>query len=100
MLLLATKPALIELTSLVQRLARLVQEMGDRGLEPDAYKAAPALRPRYLHLTRQAQHLAQTLGFTEAEASEYVTKRLLEQLRASSRTERRADMSLQQALGE
>lgn len=90
----------VEFTLLLVRLTRLVQEMGDRGLEPDAYGPARVLRPRYLQLFAQAVRLAHTMGFATHESADYIGTLLVEHLRASSRAERCQRMSLQQALGE
>lgn len=89
-----------EFTLLLLRLTRLVQEMGDRGLEPEAYGPASYLRPRYLQLAGQAAQLAQTIGYGEGAPTEYITNLIIEHLRTTSKTERRQRMSLQEALGE
>lgn len=89
-----------ELTLLLQRLTRLIQEMGDRGLEPEAFEPASYLRPRYLQLATQAARLAHAMGFAENESTDYISNLLIDTLRATSRAERREYMSLQEALGE
>jgi len=89
-----------ELVLLLQRLTRLIQEMGDRGLEPEAFEPASFLRPHYLQLATQAARLAQAIGFGEGEPMDYISNLLVDTLRATSRTERRERMSLQEALGE
>lgn len=89
-----------ELTLLLQRLTRLIQEMGDRGLEPEAFAPASYLRPHYLQLATQAARLAQAMGFAEGESMDYISNLLVDTLRTTSRTERRERMSLQEALGQ
>ncbi|NML64367.1 hypothetical protein HHL22_04030 [Hymenobacter sp. RP-2-7] len=84
----------------MQRLTRLIQEMGDRGLEPEAFEPASTLRPRYLQLATQATRLAQAMGFAEGESAEYISNLLVDSLRTSSRAERRERMTLQEALGD
>lgn len=90
----------IELTQLLYRLTRLIQEIGDRGLEPEVFAPTAYLRPHYLRLVQQAARLAQAMGFSEGESTEYINTLLVEQLRTSSRSERRQRMTLQEALGE
>lgn len=89
-----------ELAQLLHRLLRLIQEIGDRGLEPAAFAPTAYLRPHYLRLTRQAERLVQTMGFGECEATAYIGSLLVEQLRVSNQAERRQRMTLQEALGE
>lgn len=95
-----TQPLKAELTQLLHRLTRLLQEIGDRGLEPEVIAPTAYLRPHYLRLAGQAARLAQAMGFDEGESTEHVCLLLLEQLRTTTHTERRQRMSLQEALGE
>ena len=95
-----TQQIKVELTQLLYRLTRLLQEIGDRGLEPEAIAPTAYLRPHYLRLAGQAARLAQAMGFDEGESTEHVCTLLLEQLRNTTHTERRQRMSLQEALGE
>lgn len=89
-----------EFALILLRLTRLVQEMGDRGLEPEAYGPARGLRPRYLQLFTQAVRLAHAVGYANHESADYIGTLLVEHLRSTSRAERCQRMSLQQALGE
>lgn len=89
-----------ELAHLVQRLTRLVQEMGDRGFEPEAYGPLAHLRGPYVQLSQEAAHLVEQLGLAAGNAVEYLGDLLVAELRATTRGERRAQMSLPQALGE
>lgn len=89
-----------ELTQLVHRLTRLVQEMGDRGLEPEVYGPAAHLRAPYLQLSTQAVRLVERLGLAKGNAIDYLSDLLVAQLRSTSRSQRRERMSLSQALGE
>lgn len=95
-----TQQIKVELTHLLHRLARLLQEIGDRGLEPEVIAPTAYLRPHYLRLAWQAARLAEAMGFDEGESTEHVCTLLLEQLRNTTHTERRQRMSLQEALGE
>lgn len=95
-----TAAAKVEFTLLLLRLTRLVQEMGDRGLEPEAYGPARVLRPRYLQLFTQATRLAHAMGYADHESADYIGSLVVDYLRSSSRAERCQRMSLQQALGE
>jgi hypothetical protein len=85
---------------LVQRLTRLVQEMGDRALEPDTFGPARHLRGPYLQLSAQAVRLVERLGLAQGNPVDHLSDMLVDQLRATSRSQRREAMSLQQALGE
>jgi hypothetical protein len=96
----ATARCQAELAQLVQRLVRLVQEMGDRGLEPEVYPPARELRPTYLRLTAEAVCLLERLGLSEGHPVDHLRDLLVAQLRSTSRSERREQLSLQQALGE
>jgi len=89
-----------ELAHLVQRLTRLVQEMGDRGLEPEVYGPAAYLRAPYLQLSTQAARLVERLGLAEGNPIDHLSDLLVAQLRSTGRSQRRERMSLQQALGE
>lgn len=89
-----------ELTRLVQQLTRLVQEMGDRGLEPGVYPPARELRPAYLRLFAGAVRLVERLGLAEGNPADYLSDLLVAQLRRTGRSERRDQMSLPQALSE
>jgi hypothetical protein len=89
-----------ELAYLVQRLTRLVQEMGDQGFEPNAYGPLAYLRGPYVQLSQEATHLVEQLGLAAGNAVEYLGDLLVAELRATTRGERRAQMSLPQALGE
>lgn len=92
----ATFPTNLDLPRLMQRLARLVQEMGDRGLQGSPHVSASTLRTAYLQLLRQATHLSKGLGIGELEAADYVATQLIAQLRRGSSQR----MSLREALGE